>query len=83
MSTDTCVLLSFQLGYEFIFYSDNLVLHLSIEMQHHQVDTFTMITFFLGNTIGVKQQISFRTILLRYVSFHVLGNISWQLNYPP
>ena len=38
----------FQLGYEFMFCS-------KIEMQYNQEDTFTMITFFLGNLIGVKK----------------------------
>ena len=31
-----------------------------IEMQYNQVDTFTMMTFLLGNIIGVKKQISFK-----------------------
>ena len=57
---------------------------LQIEMQYNQVDTFTMMTFLLGNMIGVKKQISFKTTLLCNVSFpHVLGNISWKLNHPP
>ena len=33
--------------------------------------------------MGVKKQITFKTILLCKVFFYVLGNISWQLNYPP
>ena len=32
---------------------------------------------------GVKKKISFKTILLRNVSFHVLGKSTWQLNYSP
>ena len=45
-------------------------------MQYNQMDTFTMITFFLGNMIK-------KTILLCNVSFHVPGNVSWQLTFLP
>ena len=43
----------FQFGYEFMFCSG----------------TFTMITFFLGNLVGVKKLIFFKKILLCTVSF--------------
>ena len=70
-----------------IFLSVGLRIYFSlrkIETYYNQMDTFTMIKFFLGNTIGVKEKIFLKTILLRNVSFpHVLRNISWQLNYPP
>ena len=69
-----------------IFLSVGLRIYLllrQIEMQYNQVDTFTMITFFLGNMIGVKQQVRFKTTLLCDVSFQVLRNISWKLNYAP
>ena len=69
-----------------IFLSVELQIYLllrQIEMQYNQVDTFTMMTFSLGNMI-VKKQIYFKIILLCNVSFpHVLGNISWKLNHPP
>ena len=43
----------FQLG------SEIYVLLRQIEMQYNQEDTFTMITFFLGNLVGLKKLLKF------------------------
>ena len=58
--------------FRIIFLSVGLQIYFSlrqIEMQYNQVDTFTMITFFLENMIGAKQQIC--------VGNHMISSAIW------
>ena len=60
--------------FRIIFLSVGLQIYFSlrqIETQYNQVDTFTMITFFLGNMIGVKLQICLGNHMIFLVQFGI------------